>query len=112
MKPHAVRGHLDAMILAVIEHEPRHGYAIMEALHRRSGGVVDVPAGTIYPALRRLERVGHVRSAWSNVSGRDRRTYTLTPEGRGALAKERESWRSLAGAMEGILGNELRTRTT
>jgi len=96
------------MILAVLEDEPRHGYAIMEALLERSGGVLDFPAGTIYPALRRLERVGHVQSTWDTVGGRDRRTYTLTPQGRDALREERRSWRTLADAMEGILGNELR----
>jgi PadR family transcriptional regulator PadR len=112
VNPQAVRGHLDAMILAVLEDEPRHGYAIMEALQRRSSGVLDFPAGTIYPALRRLERVGYVRGTWSTVAGRQRRTYSLTPEGRSALTGERASWRTLVDAMEGILGHELRPRQT
>lgn len=98
------------MILAVLEDQPRHGYAIMEALQSRSGGVLDFPAGTIYPALRRLERVGHVNGSWSTVSGRNRRTYTLTPQGRSTLTKERASWRTLADAIEGILGKELQPR--
>jgi hypothetical protein len=56
VKPDAVRGHLDALILAVREDGPRHGYAIIEALQARSGGRLDLPTGTVYPALRRLER--------------------------------------------------------
>jgi hypothetical protein len=56
MKPDAVRGHLDGLILAVLEDGPRHGYAIIEALQARSGGRLDLPTGTVYPALRRLER--------------------------------------------------------
>jgi hypothetical protein len=60
MKPDVLRGHLDALILAVVEHEPLHGYAIMEALQQRSGGALDVPTGTLYPALRRLERAGYL----------------------------------------------------
>lgn len=57
MKADALRGHLDPMILAVVEQEPLHGYAIMEALLERSGGELDLPTGTLYPALRRLERL-------------------------------------------------------
>jgi PadR family transcriptional regulator PadR len=57
MRP-ALKGHLDGMLLAALEPGPRHGYAIMEALRAGSGGQFDLPTGTIYPALRRLERAG------------------------------------------------------
>ena len=56
MRPDALRGHLDSLILAAVEAGPLHGYAITEALLTRTGGEVDVPTGTLYPALRRLER--------------------------------------------------------
>ncbi|MPZ63923.1 MAG: PadR family transcriptional regulator, partial [Propionibacteriales bacterium] len=97
------RGHLDALILSVIEHEPLHGYAVMEALVRRSGGALDLPTGTLYPALRRLERAGHVRSKWSTVSGRRRRTYQLTAAGRRMLATERSAWVEFASVVEQVL---------
>ena len=103
MKPDALRGHLDALILAVLEHESLHGYAIMEALQERSGGVLSLPTGTLYPALRRLERAGLVRGAWSTVSGRNRRTYRLTAAGRRALAAERTDWRAFAAVIDGVL---------
>jgi DNA-binding PadR family transcriptional regulator len=103
MNPNALRGHLDAMVLAAVEHEPLHGYAIMEALRQRSGGAVDPPTGTLYPALRRMERAGYVRSAWSTVNGRKRRTYDLTGAGRRALADERSEWQTFAAVMEGVL---------
>ena len=74
MTANAVRGQLDALILAVVEDEPLHGYAVMETLRERSGGVLDVPTGTLYPALRRLERAGYLRGAWTTVGGRRRRT--------------------------------------
>src|SRR5256885_15956354 len=77
MKADALRGHLDALLLAVLDDEPRHGYAIIEALQERSGGVLALPTGTVYPALRRMERAGLVESAWSTGGGRDRRTYQL-----------------------------------
>ncbi|QSB15769.1 helix-turn-helix transcriptional regulator [Natronosporangium hydrolyticum] len=103
MKPDLLRGHLDAMILAVLEHQPRHGYAIMEALQARSGGALDLPTGTLYPALRRLERAGYLRSDWSTVGGRQRRTYQLTEGGARALRAERTQWREFSTVVEGVL---------
>jgi DNA-binding PadR family transcriptional regulator len=103
MKPDALRGHLDALILAALEAGPLHGYAVTEALARASGGALDLPTGTLYPALRRLERAGYLRGEWSIVSGRERRTYRLTASGRRALAAERAEWRDFAAIIEGLL---------
>jgi transcriptional regulator len=103
MMSEALRGHLDALILSVLEKEPLHGYAVMEALQVSSGGALDLPTGSLYPALRRLERAGLVESEWSTVSGRRRRTYRLTPAGLRALADERAKWRDFAAMVEGIL---------
>jgi PadR family transcriptional regulator len=103
MRPDVLRGHLDGMILAVIEDEPLHGYAVMEALVRRSGGALDLPTGTLYPALRRLERAGFVGSEWSTVGGRRRRTYRLTGAGRRMLADERREWRAFSALVDGVL---------
>ena len=103
MKADALRGHLDPMILAVVEHEPLHGYAIMEALQARSGGEVDLPTGTLYPALRRLERSGYLLSEWSTVGGRKRRTYQLTRSGKKVLAAERQDWNTFRTVVDGVL---------
>ena len=103
MKPDALRGHLDALILAVLEPEPLHGYAIMEALQRHSDGALDLPTGTLYPALRRLDRAGYVHSEWSIVGGRKRRTYRLTAEGKTMLSTSRSDWRDFAAVIEGVL---------
>jgi PadR family transcriptional regulator, regulatory protein PadR len=104
VKPDAVRGHLDGLILAVLEDGPRHGYAIIEALATRSGGALDLPTGTVYPALRRLERAGLLSGAWSTVGGRERRTYTLSRAGRHALALQRAEWASFRTVVDGLLG--------
>jgi PadR family transcriptional regulator PadR len=104
MKADALRGHLDAMILAVLEKEPLHGYAIIEALSLRSDGELDLPTGTVYPALRRLEAAGYLKSTWATEGGRKRRTYTLSAAGRRALAKQRAEWRSFAKVVGGVLG--------
>lgn len=104
MKSDTLRGHLDALLLATLDGGELHGYAIIEALELRSGGAFDLPTGTVYPALRRLERAGLVSSEWSTVAGRQRRTYRLTGAGRDALADQRTAWREFTAAVEGVLG--------
>lgn len=106
MNPDALRGHMDALLLSVLEREPLHGYAIIEALQRRSGGALNVPTGTVYPALRRLERVGYLSSEWATVGGRKRRTYRLTGAGRRQLEGERTAWQEFAGVIGSVLKAE------
>ena len=103
MRPDVLRGHLDGMILSVLEHEPLHGYAVMEALQARSGGALDLPTGTVYPALRRLERAALLSGSWSTVGGRERRTYTLTRAGRHALARQRAEWSEFTAVVDAVL---------
>jgi PadR family transcriptional regulator, regulatory protein PadR len=103
MRAETLKGHLDSMLLAALEAGPRHGYAIMEALRAGSGGQFDLPTGTVYPALRRLERGGLIHGTWAEVGGRRRRVYELTPAGRRMLAAERGSWRQFAAAVTALL---------
>ena len=98
-----LKGHLDGILLAVLEPEPRHGYAIMEALRVSSGGQIDLPTGTVYPALHRLERAGLVQASWSAAGGRRRRVYQLTPAGRRSLDTERSTWRDFCAAVTTLL---------
>jgi PadR family transcriptional regulator, regulatory protein PadR len=97
-----LKGHLDALILAVLAGEPLHGYAIIEELKRRSGGALALPEGTVYPALHRLERSGLLNSSWSD-GGRRRRVYRLTALGRRELGARRDSWREFAATIEAVL---------
>ena len=99
----SVRGHLDAMLLAVLEPGPLHGYAVIEALRQRSGGRFDLPTGTVYPALRALERAGYLAGDWSTVGGRKRRTYQLTNSGGRALTAERTEWHEFSRALNATL---------
>jgi len=103
MRAETLKGHLDGILLAVLESGPHHGYAIMEALRVRSGGRVDLPTGTLYPALHRLERAGLVQADWSEVGGRRRRVYELTQAGRRALDTERTTWRDFSAAVSDLL---------
>ncbi|MCG5217453.1 helix-turn-helix transcriptional regulator [Streptosporangium soli] len=108
MNTDALRGHMDALLLSVLEHQPLHGYAIIEALQERSGGALAVPTGTVYPALRRLERIGHLTSEWATVGGRKRRTYRLTASGHRALEGERSDWREFSS----VIGSVIAPRAT
>lgn len=99
-----LKGHLDALVLAALEEGPTHGYAIIEAIKARSGQAFDLPEGTVYPALHRLEKSGLLASAWvMPESGRKRRVYELTARGRASLAERRTVWRRFAEAIEASL---------
>lgn len=98
-----LKGHLDSLILAVVDAEPAHGYAIIEELKRRSRGAFELPEGTIYPALHRLERADLLESSWSAASGRKRRVYKLTRRGRRQLEARKNEWRHFARAVDSVL---------
>ena len=79
MQGEMLKGHLDMIVLAALLAGPAHGYAVIEEIRRRSGGAFDLPEGTIYPALHRLEQAGLLASRWVTAeSGRRRRVYALT----------------------------------
>jgi PadR family transcriptional regulator PadR len=99
----ALKGHLDVLLLAALENGPRHGYAVKEALREGSGGRFDLPTGTIYPALHRLERARLITGEWSSDDGRRRRTYRLTTAGRRRLHADRSDWREFAAAVTAIV---------
>jgi DNA-binding PadR family transcriptional regulator len=99
----AFSGHVDLLLLSVLERGPDHGYALIDALRHRSGGVFDLAEGTVYPALYRLERAGLVASTWREVAGRRRRVYRLTRRGGEALRRRRSEWREQVRALEAVL---------
>jgi PadR family transcriptional regulator PadR len=97
-----LKGHLDGLILAVLEAQPLHGYAVIEELKARSAGELSVPEGTVYPALHRLEEAGLLSSAWSD-GARRRRVYHLTRSGRRELVKRRGEWQSFSATVGAVL---------
>lgn len=100
-----LKGHLDAIVLAALEAGPAHGYAIIETIRSRSASTFDLPEGTVYPALHRLEQAGLLSSAWTTPpSGRRRRVYSLTKAGAAALADRRKAWSRFSQAVDTLLG--------
>src|SRR6185369_12183847 len=101
MDAEMLKGHLDAIVLSALEAGPAHGYAIIETIKTRSGKTFDLPEGTVYPALHRLEQAGLLSSIWTTPSGgRRRRVYSLTKAGSAALTERRRNWRRFATAVD------------
>ena len=96
----ALKGHLDLMLLAILEGGPAHGYAVIDELARRSREAFDLPEGTVYPALHRLEADGLLASRWILHGGRRRRVYELSRRGRRELARRRDEWRVFHEAVD------------
>ena len=94
------QGTLDLLILRTLALEPQHGWAISERILQVSGDVLQVPTGSLYPALHRLERRGWIKAEWA-ISEYNRRAkyYALTRQGRAQLANGAESWKKLTAAV-------------
>lgn len=105
MRGDALKGHLDYLILSILADNPLHGYAIIDELRRRSDEVIDVPEGTLYPALHRLEKAGLISATWNEANGRRRKSYRLTQNGTGQLVDERRAWSSFTSAVAAITGD-------
>lgn len=103
MQHDRLQGNLDMLLLQLLSGGPSHGYDLILALRARSDGAFDLPEGTVYPALHRLERAGLLSSEWVRARRR-RRIYQITPSGRSTLRAERARWRSFAGSMTLFFG--------
>ena len=103
MKVERVKGHLDLLLLGILNQSPGHGYAVITALRDQSEGTLDLTEGAVYPALHRLEDLGLLTSEWQPVAGRRRRLYRLTEDGKKGLAGEHREWRTLVQAVESVL---------
>ena len=99
-----LQGTLDLLILKTLDAQPLHGYAIAQQINRTSRALLQVPQGSLYPALHRLERKGWLASEWTETdSGRDAKVYRLTRKGRAHLDAEIADWRRLSRAIRFVL---------
>ena len=104
--PRLDRGEFGLLLLGLLAKRPMYGYELVAELRSRTGDVIDLPEGTVYPALRRLEREGLIAGRWHEMSGVPRRRYyDLTPDGTRSLADGTRAWRRFAAAADGILGS-------
>jgi transcriptional regulator len=99
-----LQGTLDLIVLQLLQAEPTNGYELTLRIQAVSKDVLNVNAGSLYPALYRLESRGLVRAEWASTEkGRRAKVYSLTAAGRKQLAAERESWQRFSGALAAIL---------
>jgi transcriptional regulator len=98
------QGTLDMLILQAVALDPAHGYAIAQRLRQISRDAVQVPQGSLYPALHRLENRDMLVAEWKqSETGRDAKYYRLTPKGRAYLKSETANWQRLSDAVRLIL---------
>src|SRR5690349_17867387 len=99
-----LQGTLDMLILKTLDPGPLHGYAIAQQINRTSRALIQVPQGSLYPALHRLENKGLLAAEWTETeSGRDAKVYRLTKKGRARLEAEIADWARLSRAIGLIL---------
>jgi PadR family transcriptional regulator, regulatory protein PadR len=104
MRSERLKGHLDLLLLSVLSRGSGHGYEVITRLRDRSDGTFELPEGTVYPALHRLEDAGLLSSSWAMADGRRRRVYALTAPGAAALAAEQTEYRSFTRGIQSVLG--------
>jgi transcriptional regulator len=99
-----LQGTLDLIVLQLLQAEPTNGYDLTLRIQATTRDVLTVNAGSLYPALYRLEEKGLIRATWQDTeSGRRAKVYSVTAAGRKHLAAQRESWARFSGALAAIL---------
>ena len=99
------KGSAELIILSIVESRARHGYEISKLIETRSQGQIKFHLASLYPLLYRLEERGWIQGRWVEKAGeRRRRFYSLTPEGREVLERQRATWRTFVAAMTLITG--------
>jgi PadR family transcriptional regulator PadR len=99
------KGSAELIVLSIVEPRPRHGYDISKLIEARSDGQLKFHVASLYPLLYRLEERGWLQGRWVERPGeRRRRFYSLTAEGKRALARQRKTWKSFVRAMELVTG--------
>lgn len=102
-----LRGHLEPMVLAVLQQGDAHGFEIMQRLNAEGQGLLHLKEGTLYPTLYRLEDAGLVKARWDDTAaskGPRRRVYRLTAKGSKRLARHRAEWREFVSLVNAIVG--------
>jgi PadR family transcriptional regulator, regulatory protein PadR len=103
LNPELMRGSLDLVVLTVLSGGKKYGYLLQQELREASRGMVDMPAGTLYPLLHRLEADKLIRSQWDESTGRRRKWYELTEAGRKRLSQQAHEWHAYAECLREML---------
>jgi PadR family transcriptional regulator PadR len=99
-----LQGTLDLLILQTLMWGPRHGYGVSQAIRANSGNLLQVDAGSLYPALHRLEKKKWIGADWRiSENKQEVKVYRLTAAGRKRLTEERSRWEQISEAIGGVL---------
>jgi PadR family transcriptional regulator PadR len=103
-KTDLLRGTLSLLVLRTLELQPLHGVAVADRIRQLTDGAFSVPAGSLFPALHRLEQDGWIVGKWStNADGRRVKAYSLTASGRRKLTSEKQQWTRIVVAVGQVL---------
>lgn len=103
IQPEMKKGSAELLILALLEHQPKHGYELSKLIESRSHGVLTFHVASLYPLLYRLEDRGLIAGRWVEKTGqRRRRYYQITASGREVLERQRQSWKAFITAVNRI----------
>jgi PadR family transcriptional regulator PadR len=103
-RPDLLHGTLDMLILRTLQWGPLHGYAIGQTIRAQSSDVLQVEAGSLYPALQRLAKKGWVTAKWGQTDANQRaKFYRLTPDGKQQLLREQSRWAELVDAIGRVM---------
>ncbi len=101
--PNFMNGVPELLILKLLQQDEMYGYEIVQAIRRRTGAVIAIGEGVVYPVLHGLERDGALRTRHKKVNGRSRIYYSVTPSGSRRLAELFRTWVSLTTAIQAML---------
>lgn len=99
-----ITGSTSMLLLKLLTEKDMYGYEMIENLRKKSNDVFELKAGTLYPLLHTMEQKGYLNAYEEEVSGKVRKYYSITGEGRRYLKKREDEWKEYAGAVAGIIG--------
>jgi PadR family transcriptional regulator, regulatory protein PadR len=104
MDTELLKGTLSLLILSLLSRKPMYGYELAATVHRDTAGAFTWREGSLYPSLHKLQAGGMITGEWEEKeTGRRRRYYHITKQGRAVLAEKRQDWAELCGAVNAIL---------
>src|SRR4051812_15814198 len=103
--PELKKGSAEFLVLALLEHQQRHGYELSKLIASRSKGVLTFHVASLYPLLYRMEDRGWIAGRWVEKDGeRRRRFYRITADGKATLEAQRKTWKEFVAAITRVAG--------
>ena len=99
-----LKGSTNLLVLSVLEKENMYGYEMIKKIKAKSENVFEFQEGTLYPILHKLEEKGWIISYWDKISGKKRKYYSITKDGKKQLKSKKEEWQIFSTSMNQIIG--------